>query len=134
MPTYTAPRKRGAYENRLRAVSSLPATRRANHLESRDRAGALRPTGPAKDNYAAAFVTTYAPVAPRVESQPAITTSFAAPQAKGDHHILKNIGKGFLIGAGIAGLAVLNVERCQIEASNYPLFLRRAAYRACSGY
>jgi len=92
------------------------------------------PPDPPKDNYAAAFVTTYAPVAPRVESQPAITTSFAAPQAKGDHHILKNIGKGFLIGAGIAGLAVLNVERCQIEASNYPLFLRRAAYRACSGY
>lgn len=87
---------------------------------------------PQDDKYASAFVTDYTPRAPKVGVE--TTTNFIAPQPKGDHHILKNIGKGLLIGAAIGGAVVLNSTRCSLYASNYPLLLRNAAYHACLGY
>ena len=83
------------------------------------------------DSYSAAFVTKAVTPRPPVEQT---TTSFVAPQQKGDHHILKAIGKGLLIGAGVAGIAVLNSERCSLYASQFSFFMRYAAYHACLGY
>jgi hypothetical protein len=80
------------------------------------------------DNYSAAFVTK--PVTPRTEQ----TTSFAPTRATNDHHIWKNIGKGLLFGAGVAGVAILNTESCSLYASRYSFFWRAAAYHACLGY